>query len=64
MSHTGQSPKAYLSELRIRQACTLMKKSDISITAIAASVGFENSLYFSKVFKKIKGITPTEYRNK
>lgn len=64
MSHTGQSPKAYLSELRIRQACTLMKKSDISVTAIAASVGFENSLYFSKAFKKIKGMTPTEYRNK
>ncbi|MED9933761.1 MAG: AraC family transcriptional regulator, partial [Catenibacillus sp.] len=33
-----------------------------SITAIAASVGFENSLYFSKVFKRLKGMTPTEYR--
>lgn len=62
MSHTGQSPKAYLSALRIRQACTLLKKSEISITAIAASVGFENSLYFSKVFKRLKGMTPTEYR--
>ena len=51
VENTGQSPKAYLSALRIRQACTLMKKSDISITAIANSVGFENSLYFSKVFK-------------
>lgn len=61
MEHTGQSPKAYLSALRIRQACTLMKKSDISITAIANSVGFENSLYFSKVFKKFKGMPPSEY---
>lgn len=64
MSHTGQSPKAYLSALRIRQACTLMKKSDISIAAIANSVGFENSLYFSKVFKKLKGVTPTQYRER
>ena len=61
VENTGQSPKAYLSALRIRQACTLMKKSDISITAIANSVGFENSLYFSKVFKKFKGMPPSEY---
>lgn len=63
MGHTGQSPKAYLSALRIRQACTLLKKSEISICSIAASVGFENSLYFSKAFKKLKGMTPTQYRN-
>ena len=43
-----KSPKDYLTELRIRQACVLLRESDLSITAIANSVGFDNSLYFSK----------------
>ncbi len=57
----GKSPKEYLTEYRIRQACILLKKSDLSITAIANSVGFDNSLYFSKAFRKAKGMTPSEY---
>lgn len=61
LEHTGKPPKAYLSEFRIRQACMLLKKSDLSITAIANSVGFDNSLYFSKVFKKYKNLTPSDY---
>ena len=55
------SPKEYLSQYRIRQACSLLAHSDLSVTAIARSVGFENSLYFSRVFHKIKGLTPTDY---
>lgn len=55
------SPKEYLSDFRIRQACILLKNSDLSIMAISRSVGFENNLYFSKAFRKIKGMTPSEY---
>ena len=55
------SPKEYLSQYRIRQACSLLAHSDLSVTAIARSVGFENSLYFSRVFHKIKGLSPTDY---
>ncbi|MGN0335060.1 MAG: AraC family transcriptional regulator [Lachnospiraceae bacterium] len=57
----GKSPKEYLTEYRIRQACILLKKSDLSITAIANSVGFDNSLYFSKAFHKAKGMAPRDY---
>ena len=58
-----QSPKEYLLEYRIGQACLLLNQTDLPVGSIAHSVGFEDSLYFSKVFKKNKQCTPTEYRN-
>jgi len=57
-----QSPKEYLTGFRIRQACYLLKNSSLSITAIANSVGFESSLYFSKAFKKAKNMSPRDYK--
>jgi len=57
-----KSPKEYLTDFRIRQACNLLEKSDLSVTAIANSVGFENNLYFSKAFHKEKGVSPKNYR--
>lgn len=59
----GQSPKEYLTDFRMKQACYLLEHSDLSITAIANSLGFDNSLYFSKTFHKQKGMSPKEYRN-
>ena len=56
------SPKEYLTDFRIRQACALLRQTDLSITAIANSVGFENNLYFSKAFHKVQGISPRKYR--
>ena len=60
----GVSPKEYLTDFRIKQACYLLKHSSLSITAIAGSIGFDNSLYFSKTFHKIKGLSPKEHRSK
>lgn len=57
------SPKEYLTDFRIKQSCYLLEHSNLSITAIANSIGFDNSLYFSKAFHKAKGMSPTEYRN-
>ena len=57
------SPKEYLSNLRIRQACSYLKNTNLSVTAIATSTGFENNLYFSRAFHKIKGVSPTQYRD-
>lgn len=57
-----QSPKEYLSGFRIKQSCMLLTTSDLSITAIANSVGFDNNLYFSKAFRKAKGVSPKMYR--
>jgi transcriptional regulator GlxA family with amidase domain len=57
-----KSPKEYLTDFRIRRACNLLQGSDLSITAIANAVGFENSLYFSKVFHRATGMSPKNYR--
>ena len=57
-----QSPKEYLLEYRIRQACQLLNHTELPVGSIAHSVGFEDNLYFSKVFKKYKNCTPSEYR--
>lgn len=59
----GQSPKEYLTDFRMKQACYLLEYSNLSITAIANSLGFDNSLYFSKTFHKQKGISPKEFRH-
>ncbi len=55
------SPKQYLTQFRIDQACILLQHSELSIHAISRSVGFEDSLHFSKVFKKSKGKAPSKY---
>ena len=61
-SMVGMSPQAYLLDVRIRQACTLLTHSDLTITNIACSVGYEDSLYFSRLFHRKKGQTPSQYR--
>lgn len=59
---TGMSISGYLTAFRIRRACELLDASDLSIRSIACSVGFEDQLYFSKIFKKITACTPSNYR--
>ncbi len=61
----GVSPHHYLQTYRINEACSLLHKPGYSVAEVAGSVGFNDPLYFSRVFKSIKGCTPTEYqRNK
>lgn len=62
-SRTGLPPHQYLTHLRIRKACALIKRYDISISLIAESVGLAPQ-NFSRLFKRELGITPKEYRNK
>lgn len=59
---TGVSPQEYLLDLRIRKASELLKRTDLPISVIALSVGYEDTLYFSRLFKKKKGHSPTRYR--
>lgn len=60
--YTGKAPKEYLSEYRIEKACDLLRETELSISTIAYSVGFDNNLYFSKVFKKYRKVSPSVYR--
>ena len=61
MSNVGQSPIDYLTNYRISEACSLLKSTNLSIAEIAVSVGFFDQFYFSRVFKKVKGIPPSKY---
>lgn len=59
---TGLSPVQYILSLRLRLAKKLLRESDTPITSIALDCGFNSSGYFSRVFKKDTGMTPSQYR--
>ncbi len=59
---TGVSIQSYLLDYRIRQACILLKSTDLSVRVIAHSVSFIDPLYFSRIFRQKMGVSPSEYR--
>ncbi|MBQ6195190.1 MAG: AraC family transcriptional regulator [Prevotella sp.] len=59
---TGKTPQTYLNELRIDRSCYLLHSTDMLINQICYKVGIIDNLYFSRLFKKIKGISPLQYR--
>lgn len=61
-SYSGISPQGYLIGLRIEKACELLRDDDLSIMNVSNSVGYRDPLLFSKMFKKYKGVSPTEYK--
>lgn len=58
---THRTPIDYLNYYRVEQACFKLVTSDDSITEVALSCGFNDVSYFSKTFKKYKGLTPRKY---
>lgn len=58
---TGVGVNEYINICRITMAEKLLSETDMPITAIALSCGFNDSNYFAAVFKKLKGITPKKY---
>lgn len=61
---TGRSFIVFLNELRISQACWLLQQSDKTVVEICFAVGFSNLSNFNRRFRKIKGMTPLDYRKK
>lgn len=59
---TGKSPKQYLINLRIKKSQNLLATTENSIIVVANSVGFKDSLAFSKMFKAKTNYSPTAYR--
>lgn len=59
---TGISVINYIRRCRVDNAAVMLKDNNISIKDIAYSVGFSDQMYFSKVFRQVKGMSPTEYR--
>lgn len=58
----GVSPKQYLITVRIEAAKELLTTSDLTILQISEAVGLFNQNYFSRIFKKYTGLSPSEYR--
>lgn len=58
----GKGPIEYLTEIRISHAQQLLKTTTLTAAEIASSVGFDDSRYFYRVFKKVTGSTPTVWR--
>jgi YesN/AraC family two-component response regulator len=52
----------YLSEYRIKKATQLLMDVTINVKEISDKVGYKDSNYFAKVFKRVEGVTPSEYR--
>ena len=61
MLNVGKSPIDYLTEYRVNEACKLLRSGTLSIAEVAASVGFLDQFYFSRVFKRAKGVPPSKY---
>lgn len=61
---TGKSAKEYITDLRVEKAAGLLLTTSMNITEIAMQCGFSDANYFTRSFKRIKSISPSQYRNR
>lgn len=61
---TKVTPMQYIVSLRISNARNLLEHTNYSVSRVAEAVGYDNSLYFSRLFKKHVGLSPSEYRKR
>ena len=60
--YTNSTPAQYILSLRISNAQTLLETTTYNVTEVANIVGYDNPLYFSRLFKKQSGMSPSEFR--
>ncbi len=60
--YTGTTPMQYIVSIRIANAQELLESTEYSINEIARIVGYDNALYFSRLFHNQKGCSPSQYR--
>ena len=60
--YTGSTPMQFIVGIRINNAQMLLETTTYSINEISKIVGYDNQLYFSRLFHKLKGYSPREYR--
>ena len=59
---TGYAPIDYFIRLRMHRACQLLDTTELSVKTVALELGYEDPLYFTRVFRSVNEMTPTEYR--
>lgn len=60
---TGCSPMQYFNQLKIQKSCQYLYFTDMNIKEICVKIGFDDPYYFSRMFKKLMGSSPANYRN-
>lgn len=58
----GCTPKQYITKIRLDKAMQLLQSSDLNVSEVARKVGFQDPLYFTRVFTNHTGVSPREYR--
>ncbi len=64
VNRTGHSPIDYFIQLKIQRACRLLDNSKWMVADVAREMGFDDQFYFSRVFRKVMGMSPAEYRKR
>ena len=59
---TGFAPIDYFNRLRMHRACQWLDTTDLSVKAIASRLGYDDPLYFSRVFRSVTEVSPMKYR--
>lgn len=59
-----QTPMQYILSLRMSNAQSLLEATEYNVTEVAAAVGYDDPLYFSRLFRRHTGVSPTEYRRR
>ncbi|MFZ2655273.1 MAG: helix-turn-helix domain-containing protein [Victivallales bacterium] len=64
MRTTGYSPIQYLLKIRVLKACQFLRETDKPLSEISSSCGFDDTNYFSRIFRKSTGLPPNTFRKK
>lgn len=61
---TDSAPLAYFNKLKVQHACQMLDSTSLHINQICHKVGFDDCYYFSRLFRKVMGMSPLQYRNR
>lgn len=60
---TGRPLFEFINEVRIRKACQLLKNTDLAVTEVAYTVGYNSLSFFNRYFRRLMDMSPVEYRD-
>lgn len=61
--YADRAPIAFFIRLKMQEACKLLKSTNMYIVEVSQELGYDDQYYFSRIFKKVIGVSPKEYRN-
>lgn len=64
LKYTQHTPMDFYLHLKMREACKLLKTTDIYVYEVSMRLGYQDPYYFSRIFKKIVGVSPKEYKRR